>query len=217
MTEPVDLPSKDEIEAFWRWFAGIAPGLAASLFDSVDHAEFDRRVKALDAGLVWELGPGQSEEYALVVSPGGRRPLLEVSQLVASLAPMIKGWEIHGAKPPKQWTERIMRFRSGGPDVEWDEINFDRWRYALVAWNNFEFFDVTFIAPAKPALEAPQLEHAAWQLLDGEFGERGAMELFAEVKVVTKDTWDPNDPIGEVPMMREHVEGLVANRAAGDT
>ncbi|MGE0711158.1 MAG: hypothetical protein AB7N76_29420 [Planctomycetota bacterium] len=207
MDQPVRVPTADEIGEFWTWFAGEVEASRAPL-SHVSPSELSARFKALNPDLVWELGPGRDCEHAFVISPGGRVELLPVSEQVVGGAPRMEGWELHSAKPPKQWTERTLWLQSAG-SVE-TKVECDRWRYALVSWNGHEFFDVTFIVPSDPPVDLGQLEHAAWQLLDGEFGERLVMELFAEVKVVPERDWDPDEPCGQVPLMLEHVEALLA-------
>src|SRR5215813_1484474 len=92
----------ERITQFWDWFATAAGRFSEDFHDEALIRELDARVAALGP-FAWELGPGLKEKNALVISPGGDRKSLRETRRIVSLAPEIPGWEIHPAKPPKQW------------------------------------------------------------------------------------------------------------------
>lgn len=93
----------NRIEEFWSWFRGVAGTVAVNVENPELIEELDTHVHSLDPKLSWEVGPGLSEPWQLVISPNLNQDLREKARTIVSQAPTIAGWEFHSAKPPKEW------------------------------------------------------------------------------------------------------------------
>ena len=60
---------------FWSWFSSIAASLAVNIESPALLEELDTWVRDLDSMLSWEVGPGSSEPWQLVISPNLNREL----------------------------------------------------------------------------------------------------------------------------------------------
>jgi hypothetical protein len=202
-------PSTEQVRAFWTWFASVADELQATSFASLDPALMSARVRTLHPRLAWEVGPGAGRECALVLSPSGRRELLPLTTELVSRAPSLDGWEFHASKPPKRWTRRAIELLSSSGECV--QVDLDRWRYSLVAFDRCAFFDITFVLPRDLRLSEELALRAAWILLEGEFGERDALELFDRTFVLAAGDQVEAAPLSEVTVLREHVVSLRAS------
>lgn len=202
------MTSRPDPAGFWAWFreheAYLRPEVVAAAPTGEVMRQLDRRVRALGAGLSWEIGPGLERENAFVLSPGGVRENLVVSDAVVGAAPVdLPAWEFHAARPPKRWDRRFQLQRGQG----WLDVDARSWRYTLVGFNRGEFFDVTLhIGTTLRDASDEERQHAAWILLDGELGERCTIERIGAVAVSD----DPVDVArsGAVEHLAEHVRSL---------
>lgn len=92
---------------FWNWFRDIAGALASNVEDSMLLRELDRRVRQLDPKLSWEIGPGLSKSWQLVISPNMDRELRGRAREVVGRAPALAEWEFHSARQPKEWHYKV--------------------------------------------------------------------------------------------------------------
>ena len=69
---------------FWSWFCFTAEAIALNPHDSALLAELDVRVQRLNPKFSWEIGPGLSKPWQLVISPRLNRDLREVANGVTS-------------------------------------------------------------------------------------------------------------------------------------
>lgn len=116
------------------------------------------------SGLTWEVGPGLEREHGLVLSPGGVRERLVVTDAIVAAAPVgLASWEIHAARPPKRCDRRYQLQRR----ESWLEVDASAWRYTLVGCNQGEFFDVTLhVGSTLRDASDEERQRAAWLLLD---------------------------------------------------
>lgn len=122
------MSTSEAIHAFWKWWPGAAPGFAAS-FSTGEHSEalieeMNAHVKAIDAGLDWEFGPGHESEHHLCLSGHGDPELRILAERWREKAPAADAtWEFHGARQPHP--SRDLTLTIDGVDVALAEIRYD--------------------------------------------------------------------------------------------
>jgi hypothetical protein len=96
-------PTREQIEEFWRWFAGAREEIA-KLLDARNARELadmiQARLSRLYPSLQWEVGPGLRKEFQFVISPGGRLELRPLIREIVGRAPELPDWEFHGSRQP---------------------------------------------------------------------------------------------------------------------
>jgi hypothetical protein len=128
-------PDPDDIAAFWKWFSANAEEIAKAALaaDRGDVAattiqELDERIGRLGP-FSWEIGPGEHQPNAFVISPSGDHKQLSSTRAIVSTAPTVQGWQFYPAKPPRQW-DYSFRLHSGTSSYD---LNAANWRYVLVS------------------------------------------------------------------------------------
>lgn len=183
------------IDTFWTWFASVAPDLADRLDDRALLAELDRRVHELGP-VSWELGPGRAQPCQLVITPDGDREQLALTRAIVAAAPAAPGWELHSARPPKDWQ---LRFR-----IEGIEFDASAWRYRLYAFEDGTF-DIDIWAPA---IGARYRKLAAAIVLDAELGEARRLELIGGITVLDET---PPSGTNRIRELSDHLIALKRN------
>jgi hypothetical protein len=87
---------------FWSWFCLTAEAIALNPHDSALLAELDVRVQRLNPKFSWEIGPGLSKPWQLVISPSLNRDLRELAKSIVAASPALRDWEFHSARQPKK-------------------------------------------------------------------------------------------------------------------
>jgi hypothetical protein len=159
--------SDGEIRAFWGWFERHADRLAESLDDDMNlQEELDGRLAAF--GVAWEVGPGSNAENALAVSPDGDPDLLPLTRRIVALAPKMKGWELHPARPAR--TPSLEFSIVSSRDAREIRIDCRSWRYVLTRSPDASL-DIIVEQENLAGVEENDRYVAAVLLLDGLLGE----------------------------------------------
>jgi hypothetical protein len=197
--------------AFWKWFSQNSRKLAENLENGDLLHELDRRVCALGKGcLTWEVGPGLHKPFQLVISPGGKRELLDETKKIISAAPDIPEWELHYAKPPKSWRSPKFLFRNAsGKELT---IDAERWEYVLLRFPDGTFHLIVRIRGYEDLNEAEQLM-AVEILLDGVIGELDRLQRIATVEIVSMLDRDLRRNANTIGVLREHMHSLSESSA----
>jgi hypothetical protein len=193
------------VEVFWSWFTGIAAALATDVENPSLLQELDIRVRELDSMLSWEVGPGSSEPWQLVISPNLNRDLRQKAQEIVSLAPVLEGWEFHSARRPKDWDYKFMMERSNGREsIELDASN---WGFVLLEYPDGAR-EVVLQGTNLPTLDDDERWQAAAVTLEGILGEEVILERIDEFQLV--DRLEPRFAAQQRPIqrLREAVVGI---------
>lgn len=125
------LKNPKKIDEFWNWFCGIAEVLTANVENQELLNELEKRVRDLHPKLSWEIGPGLSKLWQLVISPSLIRDLREATREIVSAAPTLPKWEFHSAKPPKEW-DYILELENDEDDLV--RLNASDWTFVLLRY-----------------------------------------------------------------------------------
>jgi len=174
--------AQSEVSSFWAWFEKHRDELAADEMDSKLVEELDTRVRRM-GNFDWEVGPGRKEPCFFALSPAGEVETLSETRRVIDQAPKLPGWELHPAKPPRQWLLEFDLDRDG-TDVA---VDGKEWEVVVYRFKDGTF-DVLLKPPEDSDLSDEEAEWAARVLVDGELGEAVALELVNELETVR--TWD---------------------------
>lgn len=193
-----------KIAAFWRWFQTIADDLATNFENERLLAELDDRVSQL-GDVLWEIGPGKTQENALVITPDGSKDWLPVTQHIVEQAPRISGWEFESARPPRDWD---MQFSMEGADGTHLDIDARPWRYVLFKYPD-NTFDIVLEQNNLRSLSHDDRYAAAVVLLDGILGERRRMALLVEIEAVETFSAQHSGKANSMCHFAEHLDSLV--------
>jgi hypothetical protein len=196
---------------FWSWFVSVQDrmaGLLGKSADSIDPQVITQRVNAIQPKLGWEIGPGGNKPFRFVISPSGIRSLISIADIVVKAAPELKTWEICSCKPPKQWDYEVRLRNNLGQYLSLDASN---WKYALTGFAERDAFDVIFVAPELPNMDASSRKGAAYIVLDSIFGERVAIETFMKVDLILAcDAAKAiRDRLTKIQSIENHISSLV--------
>jgi hypothetical protein len=115
----------DPIDAFWSWWQSVRGPLAKAIDDRTLDAWVDpltERVRAIDPGLAWELGPGVRSQHHLCVTGEGSAPLRVTAERWLSRAPAPDAvWEYYPARQPSR-RDRKLTLQLDGVDLSYDDF-----------------------------------------------------------------------------------------------
>src|SRR6266853_1401460 len=191
------MSEKAKVEAFWSWFSGIAAALALDIENPSLLEELDARVLELGSMLSWEVGPGSTEPLQFVVSPNLNRNLRQKAREIVSRAPVLKGWEFHSARRPKDWDYKFVMERSNGRQ----SIPFDAsgWSFVLLQYPDGTR-EILLHGRNLPPLDDDERWQAAAVTLEGILGEEVLLESINEFDLV--DRLEPRFAAKAMPIQR---------------
>ncbi len=157
----------DAIESFFAWWPDAGPRINAAIeaqtFTEELVEEISAKVKAIDGGLEWEMGPGDRAKHAFVVSGAGDPVKRQVSERWFARAPKDDAtWEFHPARPPRP----LARLEVGG--LSFDETLF---RAKLEEDEGTERVHVTLFHPEFEKQDQRLKGTVTFLTLDGLLGE----------------------------------------------
>lgn len=156
------------LNEFWDWFEEISVALSADPNNGKLLGELDHRITEIDRRLTWEIGPGEREEWQLVISPNLNRDLRALARRVVSHAPSIENWEFHSARLPKDWDYKFELDAEDGSIVK--HFDASRWTFVLLEYPD-KGHEVLLKSPSAASLSADQRDCAASIVLVAVLGE----------------------------------------------
>lgn len=174
------MTSHQQIRDFWDWFANHAPEFGDTFQNEALLRQLDVLVAEL-GNFAWEVGPGEMEENAFVLSPAGNRNLLEVTEAIVAMAPAVPRWEFHPAKPAKHW---VPHFQLKDVNDSLIEIDATDWNCVLLEYDD----GMREILIHAPSLNGISEDHKQWAIeiaVESLLGERRRLVAIDEVTLVS--------------------------------
>jgi hypothetical protein len=171
------------INLFWTWFSAIADNLASNVEDNSLLTELDKKILKLDPRLSWEIGPGRTREWQLVISPNLDRELREVADAIIAEAPVLPRWQFYSSRRPKEWNYQF-QLEIGGRLKNVDASN---WKFVLLEYPD-DTIEILLEGRDALSLEDDQRWQAAAIVLESVLGEDA---LFGKVDFELVDKLEP--------------------------
>jgi hypothetical protein len=181
-----DPTEAEAIAAFWAWWADRRDELAARIdgrgIGPGQIADVAKTVRGIHPRLSWELAPGRSARYALIVSPEGDAEVRPTALRWLAAAPRAdETWEYFAARQPGARGRLIV----DGHGIDLDAI------VTVAAWDaDRDCFDVRLWQPAFPELPVPTRRKAALLFLDSVFGEDDVERWIGSIEIAETDPGD---------------------------
>lgn len=113
---------------FWKWFIDNKDKLESDSTDPTILQQLDKTIS--NWNLNWEIGPGQSKENSLTISPRGNPALLTLTEQIISEAPTLEKWQFYSTKQPKEnW--HLLQLNQGNISVD-----ASKWKYVLLKYKD---------------------------------------------------------------------------------
>ncbi|MEJ8819707.1 hypothetical protein [Lacibacter sp. H407] len=183
-----------EILDFWSWFAKNSTNLQSDRYDKIVLDELDNLVSNWDLG--WEIGPGESKENSLTISPNGNKDLLGKTNRIISKAPKLGNWEFYSTKQSKENWHLARLFNVGF------EIDASDWKYVLLKYED-EKVEILVKADTLSDLNKETKGIAADLVLTNLLGEKLKIQTIDFITIV--DDFDDENGITELKYLPEHI------------
>jgi hypothetical protein len=172
-------PLQIQIGQFWKRFRSMASALARRPEDPLLVTELDRQVRNFDRGLSWEIGPGITKDWQLVISPNLNRDLYKLARDIVSRAPVLPNWEFYSARQPKSWNYKFQF----GPDRL--PLDASHWSFVLLNYP-YHAHEVLLKADNLPPLSEDEKRQAAAIVLESILGEELLMDRIVAFELVNE-------------------------------
>lgn len=196
---------KDEgINEFWNWFKAEHAHVAETYNTRATIDKIDRKLKLIGS-LAWEIGPGIDADHQLTISPGGNPELLPFTKYIVSKAPQVSGWELHYAKPPKQWT---LKFNYELTSGEVFEVDANNWQYVLLQYED-GMFELLVYAQNLERLSINDRIAVAEIVIDGMLGEEERLSNVWAIDVPEQMEDRYRDKVSDIKNIKSHFDQLL--------
>ncbi|PSR55666.1 hypothetical protein AHMF7605_20235 [Adhaeribacter arboris] len=183
-----------EVINFWKWFVDNKDKLESDNYEPTILQRLDETISSWD--LNWEIGPGQSKENSLTISPKGSPALLQLTEQIISKAPTVDKWEFYSTKQPKENWYLL--------ELSHDNISVDasEWEYVLLKYKDGKI-EVLVKAENLMEYDKDTKELIVEIILMNLLGERMFMERVDYFDVV--EEFDSEAGITEIKYLSEHL------------
>jgi hypothetical protein len=183
-----------DILNFWKWFVDNKDKLESDSYDPTILQRLDKTISSWD--LNWEIGPGQSKENSLTISPKGDTMLLPLTEQIVKKAPTLDKWQFYSTKQPKgNW--HLLELNQDNIS-----INASEWKYTLLKYNDGKI-EVLVKADNLQSFEKGTKELIVEIVLTNLLGEEIFMKKVDYFDVV--DDFDSDKGITEIKYLPEHL------------
>lgn len=164
----VDPAARDAaIAGFWEWWSGAADALDRRFrgedSDLDVRAEIGDRIAAIDPGLIWAAGPGETSRHRLTVTAGGVPPLLATARRWLAAAP----------DPDATWGFLDVVLPDPDPVLHWNGREIDSRDAVAAVEAGTTVCDVRLHHPVFTELEEAEVAQIGFTLLQKTLGEEG--------------------------------------------
>jgi len=154
------------IISFWTWFKVIGDRLASNVEDNSILTELDKRIRKLHPRLSWEIGPGRTREWQLVISPNLDPELRKMTDAIIAEAPILPRWQFYSSRRPKEWNYHF-QLESGG---HLKNVDASSWKFVLLEYPD-DTFEILLEGRDAISLADDQRWQAAAIVLESVLGE----------------------------------------------
>jgi hypothetical protein len=175
-----------KIGEFWDWFRDVAGALAANVESPALMKELDDRVRQLDPELSWEIGPGISKSWQLVISPNLNRDLRDKARTIVSGAPVLAGWEFYSARQRKEWDYKLELESADGDELI--RLDASDWTFVLLRYPDGAH-EVLLKGKDLSLLTDDERQQAAAIALESALGEEMILDRIDEFELL--DQFEP--------------------------
>ncbi|MGF2411804.1 hypothetical protein [Ferruginibacter sp.] len=183
-----------DILNFWRWFVENKDKLESDTYDPTILQQLDKTISNWE--LNWEIGPGQSKENSLTISPKGSPVLFRLTEQIISKAPELDKWQFYSTKQPKVGWHLLELYQDN------ISVNASQWKYVLLKYDN-EKIEVFIKADNLLKYDKETKEVIVEIVLMNLLGERMFMQRVDYFEVV--DKFDSEDGITEIKYLPKHL------------
>lgn len=174
-------------------------------YDSDLLAELDVRVQRLDPKLSWEIGPGLSKPWQMVISPSLNRDLREMAKSIVAASPALRDWEFHSARQPKKWD---LKFELEDPKGRVPiELDASTWKFVLLKYPDGKN-EILLKAEAQTKLTKKQRKLAATIVLESILGEETLLDCVDDFQLVRELTPRLSKMLRPIQRLRDAVRGV---------
>jgi hypothetical protein len=168
---------------FWNWFCENSGALASNPQSPALLREIDDRIRALNSRLSWEIGPGLSKPWQLVISPDLNRGLREIARSIVSQAPVLDAWEFHSARQPKDWDYKFeLEAVEGKKPIK---VDASTWAFVLLEYPDGSR-EILLKGRNLPVLTDAQQQQAAEIVLESILGEDTFLNAVDDFELVNQ-------------------------------
>jgi hypothetical protein len=190
---------------FWSWFRLTSDAIALNPHDSALLAELDVRVRRLGPKLSWEIGPGLSKPWQLVISPSLNPDLRELTKAIVSASPALRDWEFHSARQPKKWDFKFELEDPKGCGPK--ELDASIWQFVLLKYPDGKN-EILLRAEGKTKLTKKQRKLAATIVLESILGEETLLDCVDDFQLVEKLEPRLSKMLRPIQRLRDAVRGV---------
>ena len=171
--------NKQAIDEFWSWFSDMSIRLASNTADQSLIRELDTWIRGLHPKLSWELGPGISKSWQLVISPNLDANLRAEAALIVSRAPSLSEWEFHALRQPKDWNYTFELQREVGGVTP---VDASKWRFVLLQYPSGSH-EILLVGDDLSGFTDDERWHAAAITLESILGEEILLDRIAHFEL----------------------------------
>jgi hypothetical protein len=190
---------------FWSWFSLTAEAIALNPHDAALLAELDVRVQGLNPKLSWEIGPGLSKPWQLVISPSLNHDLRELAKSIVAASPALRDWEFDSARQPKKWDFKFeLEDPKGCGPIELDA---SIWKFVLLKYPDGTN-EILLKAEAQTKLTKKQRKLAARIVLESILGEETLLDCVDDYQLVKELEPRLSKMLRPIQRLRDAVRGV---------
>src|SRR5271154_7637973 len=190
---------------FWSWFRLTSEAIALNPHDSALLAELDVRVRRLGPKLSWEIGPGVSKPWQLVISPSLNAGLRELTKSIVAASPALRDWEFHSARQPKKWDFKFELEDPKGRGPK--ELDASIWKFVLLKYPNGKN-EILLRAEGQTKLTKKQGKLAATIVLESILGEETLLDCVDDFQLVEELEPRLSKMLRPIQRLRDAVRGV---------
>jgi hypothetical protein len=193
------------VSEFWSWFRPTTEAIALNPQSSALLAELDVRVRRLNPKLGWEIGPGLSKPWQLVISPSLNRDLRELAESIVAASPALRDWEFHSARQPKKWDFKFELEDSKGRGPL--KLDASTWKFLLLKYPDGKN-EILLKAERQTKLTTKQRRLAATIVLESILGEETLLDGVDDFQLVEKLEHRLSKMLRPIQRLRDAVRGV---------
>lgn len=177
------MKSNRTIDEFWSWFGIAAKALSADVENPALLEELDTRITKLHPKLSWEIGPGRTREWQLVISPNLDRDLRKVAKDIVARAPVVHDWQFYAGRRPKEWDYQVELEIAGDQIVSLDA---SKWSFVLLKYPDGSHEVLLKGTDIPPSMDKDERWQATAIVLESILGEDVILDKIDDFELVDK-------------------------------